>query len=381
MTEPSGPESRLAGLQMVNPHLAEGSGSLGRTYVDVPGSGEPLPSDPGPLGVAIDGAGRRHDLAGWLAATYATSLVVVRGGTVVHEWYADGLGPGDLFLGASMTKSALAHLVGDAVAAGDLSLDDPVVDLVPELAGSGWATCTVADVASMTSGVDWVEDHRDPDGPASRLVGAFAGSGGSSRALLTRVGPAEPPGTRFEYCTADSQVLDWVRERATGRTYVEATAAMWRTLGCEHGAVVGTDDEGVAMAGGALAATARDWARVGLHQLAGGEWVELSSRPAYPWLRPGRLPSSISALLGFGMHWWPLDDAGRQVTADGSRGQFCFVDRDREVVVVKTSQWPYADPWADRQYRDLSILGLAAIADADTGTTTSSTTIDREEPS
>ena len=34
------------------------------------------------------------------------------GGTVVHEWYADSLGPDTLFLGASMTKSVLAHLVG-----------------------------------------------------------------------------------------------------------------------------------------------------------------------------------------------------------------------------------------------------------------------------
>ena len=353
-------EPRLAGLTMVNPHLAA-TGSLGRAYAAVPGSGDPLPTRLAPLDVDVDGAGRRHDLAGWRDATYSTSLVVVVDGTVVHEWYADGLGPEDLFLGASMTKSALAHLVGAAIGAGDLRLDDTVVDHVPELAGSGWAGCTVADVATMTSGVDWVEDHRDPAGPASRLVDAFSATGGSSRELLTTVGPAEPPSTRFEYCTADSQVLDWVRERATGRTYVEALGDLWAVLGCEHDAVVGTDVDGVAMAGGALAATARDWARLGRHQVA-GDWADASSRPAYPWLRPGRLPSSITTHAGFGMHWWPLDDAGRRVVADGSRGQFTHVDRDADVVVVKTSQWPYADAWADRQYRDLSYLGLQSIS-------------------
>jgi hypothetical protein len=33
-------------------------------------------------------------------------------------------------------------------------------------------------------------------------------------------------------------------------------------------------------------------------------------------------------------------------------------------VVVKTSAWPYADSWWDRQCRDLCYLGLPAIAEA-----------------
>jgi hypothetical protein len=33
-------------------------------------------------------------------------------------------------------------------------------------------------------------------------------------------------------------------------------------------------------------------------------------------------------------------------------------------VVVKTSQWPYDDWLADRQYRDLSLVGLPSIVAA-----------------
>ena len=50
--------------------------------------------------------------------------------------------------------------------------------------------------------------------------------------------------------------------------------------------------------------------------------------------------------------------------ADGMRGQFVYVDRPRRTVVVKTSAWPYADAWWDRQCRDLCYLGLPAIAEA-----------------
>ncbi len=312
---------------------------------------------------------------------------MLHGATVVHEWYAAGLGPTTRFLGASMSKSALAHLVGRAVRAGDLVLSDRVDAHVPELRGTGYAAARVVDVLTMTSGVAWVEDHRDPDSLASRLVGCFA-DGGDSRALLAEVRAGVAPATRFAYCTADSQVLDWVRERATGRSFADDLALLWTDLGCTTDAAVGVDGSGVALAGGALAATARDWARLALLAVDGTgprgrlldeAWTEAAARAAYPFLEPGRLPSTITTHAGFGYHWWPLDGHGSRLTADGSRGQFAALDRRTGAVVVKTSLWPYDDAWADRHYRDLSYLGLHALLDtADPPASPERSTTDRE---
>jgi CubicO group peptidase (beta-lactamase class C family) len=323
--------------------------------------------------VEVVGAGRTFAHGEWLAATSSTSLLVLDGTRLIHEWYADGLDAGTLFLGASMTKSVLAHLVGQAVHDGAVQLTDEVTAHVPELADTGYEGTTVLDLLTMTTGIDWVEDHRDPSSLASLLLGCFA-DGGDSRALLHRAQPGARPGTRWNYCTADSQVLDWVRERATGLTYADAAAGLWQALGCSRDAVVAVDGQGVALAGGGLAASSRDWARVGLlavdgcsitgDRLLDGEWVEAAARPAYPFLGVGRLPSTITTHVGFGYHWWPMDDHGHRVTADGSRGQFAAVDRTSGAVVVKTSQWPYADSWVDRQARDLSYLGLHSLLDA-----------------
>jgi CubicO group peptidase (beta-lactamase class C family) len=169
-------------------------------------------------------------------------------------------------------------------------------------------------------------------------------------------------------------VLDWVRERATDVPFAPAVAQLWRELGCVADAAIAVDGEGVALAGGGLAAAARDWARIGLLQLDGTapdgrrllepSWVHESSRPQLPFLRPGRLPAALSTHVGFGYHWWPLDGRGDRVSADGSRGQFVYLDRPRRVVVVKTSDWPFADPWHDRQCRDLTYLALPDIARA-----------------
>lgn len=350
--------SRLTGLRFIDPQ-----GDPAQAHDVVPALGaEQLPAAPRELPVEVAGAGTTRDLAAWLEETFSTSLLAVVAGVVVHEWYAAGAGPATRFLGASMTKSALAHLVGRAVGERRLHLDDPVCDHVPELRGSGYDGTTVHDVLTMTSGVDWVEDHRDPASPASHLLGAFL-DGGDSRALLREVGPGTRPGTRWEYCTADSQVLDWVRERATGLAFADDLARLWSDLGCDEDAWVAVDAAGVALAGGGLAATARDWARLGRHAVSGA-WADAAARPAYPFTAPGRLPSSISSHVGFGRHWWPLDAHGHRVAADGSRGQFVAVDRRTDTVVVKTSLWPHEDAWADRQHRDLSYLGLHALLDA-----------------
>jgi CubicO group peptidase (beta-lactamase class C family) len=354
--------SRLAGLRLTDPQDDPGWG-----HVVVPGGSDGSLSTASPREdlweTTVAGAGRSRRLGEWLEETWGTSLLVVDGGGVVLEWYADGLDRRTRFLGASMTKSALAHLVGRAVGTGELALDDAVCDHVPELRGSGYDACRVRDVLTMTSGVDWVEDHRDPDSPASRLVGCFTGAG-DSRALLRRVGPGVGPGSRWEYCTADSQVLDWVRERATGRDFAADLARLWADLGCGEAAVA-VDGLGVAMAGGGLAATAHDWARVGAAAVA-GSWADAAATAAYPFTRVGRLPSTLSTHVGFGRHWWPLDDDGDRVAADGSRGQLVAVDRRTGAVVVKTSQWPHEDAWVDRQLRDLSYLGLHALLDAHT---------------
>jgi CubicO group peptidase (beta-lactamase class C family) len=333
---------------------------------------------PIPLRITIAGAGRIMDLDEFHSRTVTTALVVVADGVLVYEKYLGGAGPDDRLLGYSATKSALALLTGMAIDSGSMpGLDTVVTSLVPELAASGYAHVTLRQLLTMTSGTGWREDYRDPAGPAAMLLSRWRAGQGGMRDELLAIPPGNPPGSRYAYCTPDSLVLDWARERATGQSFQAALAALWASIRAERPAVVGLDQPeergGAAMAGGALAATARDWARLGTLQIDGRwagrqvisrAWIDASSRAERDFLQPGRLPSTITTHAGFGFHWWPLDSIGERVMADGMRGQFVYVDRRKRVVVVKTSAWPYEDPWQDRQCRDLCYLALPAIADA-----------------
>jgi CubicO group peptidase (beta-lactamase class C family) len=338
----------------------------------------PWPTAPVDLALRIVGAGREMTLGEFLTRTSTTSLLVVVDGVLVHERYTSGVSASDRLLGNSATKSALATLVGIAIGRGDIpDLDAPACGFVPELEGGGYHNVTVRQLLTMTSGLDWEEDYHDPESRASKLIRGWRDGAGGMRELLATMPGAEPPGSRYVYCSPDSQVLDWVRERASGQTFAEALGDLWARVGAERPAVVGLDAPaaagGITVAAGALCASARDWARIGALQIDGRwngdqildqRWADASSRPERPFLEPGRLPSTLTTHAGFGYHWWPLDDRGDRVTADGMRGQFVYVDRPLRTVVVKTSAWPYDDPWWDRQCRDLCYLALPAIASA-----------------
>ena len=274
-----------------------------------------------------------------------------------------------------MTKSVLAHLVGNAIASGALRLEDAVTQHVPELAGSGYAGCTVEHVLTMTTGTDWVEDHRDPTGPATRLISCFVGE---RRQLARRCSPRSRRWTRP---APGGSTAPPTRRCSTGcasarpaRTYAEALTELWRVLGCVRDAVVGRRRRGAsrwpaaawppAPRTGCGSRRSSSPARRTTRACSGPTGCSAPRRPPSPWLAPGRLPSSITTHAGFGYHWWPLDADGVRVTSDGSRGQFGYVDRDLGVAVLKTSLWPYDDFLVDRQQRDLSYLGLPLVAAA-----------------
>ena len=230
----------------------------------------------------------------------------------VHAWYADGLGP----------ARPVPRRLGDQVRAGP-----------PGRARRAWtSTATVDAVRARAAGVPRGagarrrahDQRRGLGGRPSRprRPGHRARRGVRDRRLVAcRCWPASARGTRRAPATPTARPTPRCSTgcaNAPRRCRLpRRLAELWRDLGCTEDAVVAVDGDGVALAGGGVAAAAGDWARIGLLQLDGAAparlpgraWVEIASRPSLPFLRPGRLPAPLSTHVGFGYHWWPLDDA------------------------------------------------------------------------
>lgn len=299
-------------------------------------------------------------------------LAVLHDGALVHERYAHGMTPATRHVSQSVAKSVLGLLVGVLAGRGALDPDAPVVELVPEVAGSGYAGATLRHLLDMTAATDFVEDYEHfaqydaacgwyPQGPetAARTVLEY----------LASIGPA-PDGRRhgdaFHYASPNTDLLGVAAERAGGAPLATLIGReLWGPLGAEADAELAVDPAGTGVISGGFCATLRDYARLGQVVLDGGSTVV----PA-PWLdalgggspaawdrRAWPAPDQDTGETGYAAKWWTVD--GR-VVARGIHGQLVVVDREAGIVVAMLSSWPTAtDAAAEAAQRRL----VAEISD------------------
>ena len=103
------------------------------------------------------------------------ALVVLHHGEVVLEWLAPGVRTDEQHLMFSVTKSVTGLLAGALATRGQLDLEAYAGDLVPEVAGSAFASATVRQLLDMEASFAFVEDYSPgPDvdrlPPRGRLV-------------------------------------------------------------------------------------------------------------------------------------------------------------------------------------------------------------------
>lgn len=284
----------------------------------------------------------------WIAARDLTSLLVLDEGKIVHESYHKGTGAEDRRISWSMAKSYLSALFGILLDEGAISsIDAPVTEYAPQLAGSAYEGATIRNVLQMTSGVEFDEDYLDYDSDINRMGRVLALGGtmdGFAAGLTAR---AAQPGERWKYVSIDTHVIGMVVRGATGRSIPDLMAEKVITpLGLEAAPYYLSDGEGVAFVLGGLNMRTRDYARFGLmfeqmgayqgRQVVPADWVAASTRASAP-TEPGK--------MGYGYQWWmPVDAPEGVFMARGIYGQYIYIDQARNVVIVVTA--------ADRQFRD-----------------------------
>ena len=82
--------------------------------------------------------------------------------------------------------------------------------------------------------------------------------------LQSLAAPPQAHGGPFSYISANTDLLGWAIERATGQTIAALLSArIWKPMGAEDRACITLDRKGLARCAGGLCATARDLARLG----------------------------------------------------------------------------------------------------------------------
>jgi CubicO group peptidase (beta-lactamase class C family) len=159
--------------------------------------------DPGEAGFDVAALQVATDLA---EEPQSHCLLVLRGGRIVHEWYADDVTEDDNFSVFSVTKSVSAGIVGAASYADHVDVDAVASAHITEWEGTESAQVTIEEILQNVSG-------RFYD-PIPDLVGL--GSQSDMTAHSIALHQERDPNTAWFYNQSAIQVLEAVVERATG---------------------------------------------------------------------------------------------------------------------------------------------------------------------
>jgi CubicO group peptidase (beta-lactamase class C family) len=273
-----------------------------------------------------------------LAGNDTRALLVLHHGVIVYERYFGGVTADTRLPCFSMSKTFAAVLVGCAEDDGLIgSADQRLVDFVPDLEGrAGYGDITLDHLLRMTSGIDFDEES---------MAGAVLYYTTDLRSQARAYDVRWPAGRHYQYGSVNAQLLWEVLHGRLGRRTVAGyfEERLWDELGAERPAAWSLDsaENGVEKLSAGLSATARDYARLGVLFQERGRF---HGRPVVPeqWVSDSLAGDEVAGVVhttdgavrrGRYQWFWTLD--GCCYFAKGYRGQYVFVHRARDVVVVR----------------------------------------------
>jgi CubicO group peptidase (beta-lactamase class C family) len=322
--------------------------------------------------------GRDSNVAAMLAETYTDGFLVLHKGKIATESYAGALTRTRPHIVFSVSKSITGSLAGSLVERGELDPDAPVTRYIPETRNSAYGDCTVRHVLDMTVAVDFAEEYLNPDSDFMRYRRATGWNPplpnedpDDLRSFLTGIKRAPGDhGHRFNYLSVNSDLLGWVLERASGKPLADLLSErIWTQIGAEQPAYITVDRLGAPRPAGGISASLRDLGRFGEMMRLGGTikgksivpeiWVDdiLTKGDKAAWARGDMQHFNPGG--SYRSKWYILDDARAQFCAVGIHGQWIFIDRRAELVIVKISSQPLP---VDEAMDKLIMAGLKAIA-------------------
>ncbi|MBI3219857.1 MAG: serine hydrolase [Bacteroidetes bacterium] len=277
-----------------------------------------------------------------VAANNSVAFLIIRNDSILMERYYQQYDAGSTVASFSMAKSYTSALIGAALSDGFIkNVEEPITNYLTELKGrKGFDQIKIRHLLQMTSGIKSSESYYNPLGQAAKLY-----YGRNLRGYLSRLKTDYAPGTKFAYRSVNTQLLGLIVERATKKNVTDyMNEKIWSHLGAEYEATWSIDKKknGLEKTFCCINAKARDFAKFGRLFLNDGQWngQQLLTKE---WITASTTSIQKEGAVGFyGYQWW-ISQKG--FYADGLHGQFIYVNRAKNLIIVRLGKSEGKMPW------------------------------------
>ena len=264
------------------------------------------------------------------------AYVVIHKDTIIAEKYYKGYSSSSESNSFSMAKTLVSMMMGKALELGYInSLDDKVIDYIPELKGEFASEVKIIDLATMTSGLKWDEGTSDPFSPVAKQY--FVSD---VEELMLNQPIVDKPGETNHYSSGNTQLLSILIERASGiKTDKFFGDEIWSKINPDNDAYWQVDSKkrGNIKSFCCFHSNARDFSRLGKLYLNYGNWngnqiidstfVESSMKPF------------LDDFDAYGIGLWLKKHKGLNVSLmSGHQGQYVIMIPEKELIITRLGQ-------------------------------------------
>lgn len=213
---------------------------------------------------------------------FADGVIVLKNNSVIYEKYWNGLTRDYQHIWFSCSKSLASSAFGILVEQMKIDLSASPAKYIPELKGSAFERTTIQDVLNMSTALGYQESYTDTANFYYKYYGSAANTrfvpGGSEASPSTTpvlgvydflvkkafMNEALEPGVKFEYSSANVDVISWMISRLSGKAYHDFIREnIWAKIGAEHDAYFNVDRTYTGLATAGMNTTLRDAALFG----------------------------------------------------------------------------------------------------------------------
>lgn len=262
------------------------------------------------------------------------SMIVLRNGKLILEWYAGGVDREMNHNIFSITKSVVSTMAGVAMAERQFRSLDVTAGDVLGIEGD-FKNVALAHLLTMRSGLPQSRAN-NPTGPERELFDRIVAAP-DCLAEIAKLEVVNPPGETFAYSNIDPQLVSAMIEAEYGERIIDvAREKLFQPLGFNGARWVYADKTGTLPGGYGLRLRPIDMAKLGQLFLQGGDWNGRQILPVQ-WVL-----DSVTDQTGsnYGYFWWTNVVGGKSFAAKGVRGQQILVVPEKMLVFVVTADLP-----------------------------------------